>query len=234
VSRSTVSARGLVKRFGHAAALRGIDLEVPEGTTLAVLGANGAGKSTLLRIVAGLARPSTGRVEVAGHPATHHEARRQVGYVGHATLLYPSLTARENLIFAARLYGLQDPGECADRALDREGLAEVAGRLAAGFSRGMAQRLSIARGLIHDPAVVLLDEPYTGLDLASAERLARRLSELRGSHTVVWVTHDPERAARYSDAAIVLSQGRIALRAAAETLDAPSLEAALGAPDTAA
>jgi heme ABC exporter ATP-binding subunit CcmA len=228
VTAPAVSLRGLSKRFGRAAALQAVDLDVQPGTTLAVLGANGAGKSTLLRLVAGLARPSAGRVEVAGHPAAHREARRQVGYVGHATGLYPSLSARENLIFAARLYGLAKPGERADAALEREGLSEVAGRSVGGFSRGMAQRLAIARGLIHDPRVVLLDEPFTGLDRVSADRLELRLADLRQeTRTVIWVTHDPERAARASTAAIVLARGQVVASALAGAVERADLERAL-------
>ena len=227
---TAISARRLVKRFGRTAALRGLDLELANGSTLAVLGANGAGKSTLLRMIAGLARPSSGSLEVAGRPATSREARRCIGYVGHAKLLYPSLTARENLLFAARLYGLRDGAQRADAALAREGLAEVAGRLAGGFSRGMAQRLSIARGLIHEPEILLLDEPYTGLDRRSAERLAERIASLRGEgRTILWVTHDPERAARDSDRALVLAGGTVHFDVAGAELQASALEAALDA-----
>jgi heme ABC exporter ATP-binding subunit CcmA len=230
VTAPAVALRGLSKRFGPAAALQGVELEIAGGTTLAVLGANGAGKSTLLRLVAGLARPSSGEVWVAGHPSTHREARRRIGYVGHATGLYPALTARENLIFAARLYALPDPGERADRALAREGLAAASGRPVGGFSRGMAQRLAIARSLLHDPPVVLLDEPFTGLDRASEARLVGRLAELRQEgRTVIWVTHDPERAARGSDGAIVLAGGRVVRTAFGSEVEAGALEGALAA-----
>jgi heme ABC exporter ATP-binding subunit CcmA len=230
-----VTVRGLVKRFGHAAALRGIDLELVRGQALAVLGANGAGKSTLLRLLAGLSRPSAGEVRVQDLPATHRASRARVGYVGHATGLYPTLTARENLIFAGRLYGLSDAGGRADAALAREGLAEVSGRDVGGFSRGMAQRLAIARGLIHDPSLVLLDEPFTGLDRRSAERLDQRLASLRREgRTLVQVTHDPQRAARTCDAALVLAGGRVALEIGGHALSAVALERALDGGDAAA
>jgi heme exporter protein A len=230
VTAPAVALRALTKRFGPAAALQGVELEIPSGTTLAVLGANGAGKSTLLRLVAGLARPSSGEVRVAGHPSTHREARRRIGYVGHATGLYPALTARENLIFAGRLYDVPDAGDRADAALAREGLAPVSGRPVGGFSRGMAQRLAIARSLLHDPPVVLLDEPFTGLDRASEARLVARLAELRREgRTVIWVTHDPERAARGSDAAIVLAGGRVVRRAVGDEVEAGALESSLAA-----
>ena len=212
MSRTLIAARALEKRFGRAAALRGIDLEVAPGESLAVLGPNGAGKSTLLRLVAGLARPSAGTLCVAGLPATRREARARIGYVGHATLLYPSLTARENLIFAGRLHGVPQPDARADALLEAEGLSGVADRPAGDFSRGMAQRLSIARGLAHDPEIVLLDEPFTGLDRRSADRLAARLTLLhQEGRTVVVVTHDLPRALHVAGRAIVLSSGRLAL-----------------------
>jgi len=211
LSGPALSARGLEKRFGRSPALRGIDLEVAEGAALALLGPNGAGKSTLLRLAAGLARPSGGSLQVAGLRAGLPGARARVGLVAHATFLYPELTARENLIFAGRLHGLADPAARADALLEEEGLAAVAGRPARGFSRGMAQRLAIARGLVHDPALLLLDEPFAGLDPRAAGRLAERLAGLRrAGRTLVLVTHDPGLALRLADAAVVLARGRIA------------------------
>ncbi|MDH5567441.1 MAG: heme ABC exporter ATP-binding protein CcmA, partial [Myxococcales bacterium] len=211
VSAPAIVARALEKRFGATTVLRGVNLEVPAGANLAVLGPNGAGKSTLLRMMAGLARPSSGSLEVAGRPAHSQAARACVGYIGHATLLYPTLTARENLLFAGRLHGVRDPGARADLLLADAELSDVAHRPAGDFSRGMAQRLAIARGLVHDPAVVLLDEPYTGLDRRSADRLAERLHRLHGeAHTVVLVTHQVEHA-HGMDAVLVLARGRVAL-----------------------
>ncbi|MFQ5418572.1 MAG: heme ABC exporter ATP-binding protein CcmA [Myxococcota bacterium] len=219
-----IAARGLVKRFGADAALRGIDFEVPAGESLAVLGPNGAGKSTLLRLIAGLARPSSGSLQILGEDTHHHRTRGRVGYIGHATLLYPALTARENLLFAARCHGVPEPGHRADRLLAEEGLAEFADRAAGAFSRGMAQRLAIARGLVHDPEVVLLDEPMTGLDGAAAARFAERVDRLRRSgRTLVLVTHDPRFAARAAERAIVLSAGRVAV-AHEDALDPDQLE----------
>ncbi|MGH0031008.1 MAG: heme ABC exporter ATP-binding protein CcmA [Myxococcota bacterium] len=228
MSGAAIAARALSKRFGRAAALCDVDFELAPGRTLAVLGANGAGKSTLLRLLAGLARPTAGALTVAGRSPTDRQGRGRVGYVGHATLLYPTLTARENLLFAARLHGLADRETRARSALEREGLAPVADRPAGGFSRGMAQRLAIARGLLHDPPVVLLDEHFTGLDARSADRLAERLASLRDEgRTVVWVTHDPQRAATGSDEALVLARGRVVARAEGQALDAAALARAL-------
>ena len=228
MSAPAIAAHGVGKRFGRAVALRDVSFEVQEGETLAVLGSNGAGKSTLLRLCAGLARPSAGSLEVAGLAPGRREARARVGYVGHATSLYPALTARENLIFAARLHALDHAPERADAALSREGLASVSSRRAGGFSRGMAQRLAIARGLIHDPEIVLLDEPFTGLDLRAAARLDERLQALREEgRSVVWVTHDAERAARQSDRALVLDNGRVVLDERAGSLSRGALERAI-------
>ncbi len=205
-----IAARGLEKRFGRTRALRGVDLEVAQGCSLAIVGPNGAGKTTLLRLVAGLSRASGGTLRVAGEKAPSRGTRARVGYIGHATLLYPTLSARENLIFAARLHGVTDPRSRADALLVEQGLDHVAERAAGGFSRGMAQRLSIARGLVHDPPVVLLDEPFTGLDRRSAQRLGERLAALhRDGRTLLLVSHDIARAAQAADRAVVLAQGRI-------------------------
>jgi ABC-type multidrug transport system ATPase subunit len=230
VTAPAIRAEGLSKRFGRAVALRDVGFELPRGETLAVLGANGAGKSTLLRLLAGLARPSAGRLELDGLPTGDRRARGRLGYVGHATQLYPALTARENLIFAARLHALPDAAGRADAGLAREGLTAVAGRRAGDFSRGMAQRLSIARGLIHDPPIVLLDEPFAGLDPRAAERLEGRLAGLRAEgRSVVWVTHELDRALRGCDRALVLARGRVVLAAHSAQISRGALAQALDA-----
>ena len=222
-----ISARGLEKRFGRRAALRGIDLEVPSGQCLAVLGPNAAGKSPLLRLVAGLARPTAGSLEVAGEPPTSWKARARVGYLGHATLLYPTLTALENLVFAARLYGVAEPAARARQLLEEEGLTALASHPTGTLSRGTAQRLSIARSRVHDPPLLLLDEPFTGLDPSSADRLGARIGELRGEgRTLLLVTHDVGRAAELADSAVVLAGGSVKL-ASPESPDARRLAAAI-------
>jgi len=224
---AAIAARGLSKRFGPVTALADVDLDVPAGATLAVLGPNGAGKSTLLRLLAGLARPSAGTLQIGAGGENRPATRGRVGYVGHATFLYPSLTARENLVFAARLYGVSDTAARANALLLEQGLEAVADRPAAEFSRGMAQRLAIARGLVHDPQVVLLDEPFAGLDRSSVERLAARLRALRDTgHTLVLVTHELSVASTLADAAIVLLRGRVVHRAAGDALAPTVLDAA--------
>jgi heme ABC exporter ATP-binding subunit CcmA len=222
-----VVARDLVKRFGRSAALRGIDFELPAGAALALLGANGAGKSTLLRLAAGLARPTSGSLSIAGLPAARPEARAKVGYAGHASGLYPALTARENLIFAARLRGVAGREQRVDALLREEALEEVAGLPAGALSRGLAQRLSLARARVHTPALLLLDEPFDGLDVPASERLVARLRALRGDgSTLLLVTHDARRAASLCDSALVLARGRVASRHAGP-LQADLLERAL-------
>lgn len=205
-----VSAKKLGKRFGRTVGLATFDLELAKGVSLALLGPNGAGKSTLLRLIAGLARPTSGSLDIDGVPAHKRAARAKVGYIGHASHLYPDLTARENLIFAAKLHGVGDPAARATRLLAEEGLERAADRRTRGFSRGMAQRLAIARGLIQEPEIVLLDEPFTGLDGRSSERLEQRIEKLRESRcTLVLVSHDIALAARLADAAIVLAGGSV-------------------------
>jgi heme exporter protein A len=223
-------ANGLEKRFGAVAALRGVDLVIERGDCLAVLGPNGAGKSTLLRLLAGLMRPTRGELEVAGRDQRalgRGAARALVGYVGHATLLYSELTALENLVFAGRLQGVRDPEVRARQLLEAQDLAHVADRRAGTFSRGMSQRLSIARALVHEPELLLFDEPFTGLDRAAADALAERLGALRSAErTCVLVTHELHQASRLASEAIVLARGRIVHRARGEALERSALEAA--------
>ena len=214
-------AKGLEKRFGAVAALDGVDLDFEGGQILAVLGQNGAGKSTLLRILAGLARPTAGRIDwgEAGSP------RPGVGYLGHQTMLYPELTARENLIFTGRLHGLQNPAERADTLLEAEGLMAVGGRRAGTFSRGMAQRLALARARIHDPKLLLLDEPYTGLDHAAAGRLTQRLTKLHeNGQSLILITHDTGQVTALAHQALILRRGRVAARLKGPSLERSQLE----------
>ena len=227
MTRAAIAARGLTKHFGPITALRELDLEVERGSVLAVLGPNGAGKSTLLGLVAGLLRPTAGSLCVNGEPPRARAARASIGFIGHASFLYPDLTARENLLFAARLFGVPDPDARADALLREDDLHEFADRHAGTFSRGMAHRRSIARGLVHDPSIVLLDEPFAGLDRMAAARLGAQLREVRsGGRTVVLVTHDLARAAELADAAIVLAASRCVHRTGTRELSLEALERA--------
>ena len=208
MSGAAIEARGLARRFGALVALHPLDLEVAPGRVLAVVGPNGAGKSTLIRLLSGLARPSSGRVAIGEPSADRRSRRARIGLVAHDTLLYPVLTARENLRFAGRLFGVADPAARADALLERFELGAVAERRVGTFSRGTAQRVAIARALVHEPAVLLLDEPFSGLDPRAAERLEELLRGLAGRCTIVFASHDLPRAARLAQQGLLLAGGR--------------------------
>jgi heme exporter protein A len=177
------------------------------------MGPNGAGKTTLMRILATLSRPTFGQVVVAGLPLPSHadEVRRRLGVVSHHTLLYTDLTAEENLAFYARVYGLAQEGPRIVEVLDQVGLALRRRDLVRTYSRGMQQRLSIARALLHDPEVVLFDEPYTGLDPEAAAMLDGVLRQVAGQgRTVLLTTHDLARVLDLADRVLVLAGGVIA------------------------
>ena len=205
-----VEARGLTVRYGDVPVLRRVSLSVAPGQRLALLGPNGAGKSTLLRTLAGLTRPAEGAVVVRGHPLTEHPilARREIGVVGHESLLTPALTAAENLTFFGRLYGLADPRRRAAVVLDEVGLAGRANDPVRTLSRGMTQRVALARALLHDPTVLLLDEPDAGLDQAAYAAL-HRVVRSGDARAVILVTHSLEHALDLCDAVLVLHGGRV-------------------------
>ena len=205
-----LDVRGLTRRFGRSRVLKGIDLSVVPGEVVALLGPNGAGKTTLLRVLAGLARAEEGVVLVRGrHPAADPlAARRAIGLVEHRSLLYGELTPRENLAFTARLFGLE--AAAVSTAIDRLDIGKHADRPVATLSRGMVQRTSVARALLHAPSILLLDEPFSGLDLPSAARLVTLLSARRAEGVaVVLVTHQPEEAWELITRLAVLHGGRI-------------------------
>ncbi|MFQ5791171.1 MAG: heme ABC exporter ATP-binding protein CcmA [Acidobacteriota bacterium] len=205
-------ARSLVKRFGRFTALDRVSLSVGTGEILALFGRNGAGKTTVLHLAATLMKPSEGELFYEGRPASSapRELRRSVGMVSHASFLYPDLTVRENLEFFSRLYGLRDRGARIKEAIARADLTVRADSPVRSLSRGMHQRLTIARALLHAPLVLLLDEPYTGLDPASAERFTRQLSELRETGTAaILTTHDLERGLEVADRVALLESGRL-------------------------
>jgi len=212
-----VDARGLVRRFGARRVLDALDLAVPAGEFVCLLGPNGAGKSTLLRLLARLGRPTAGTIRIFGvdlHGEACDRARGRIGMVGHASFLYAGLTARENLMFQARMFGVADPGRRCATLLSEVGLAEREADPVGTYSRGMLQRLSIARALVHDPDLLLFDEPYTGLDPVAAEQLSQRLAGIhRRGRTIVMTTHDLTLGHRLATRLLVLHRGRFTLDA---------------------
>jgi heme exporter protein A len=207
-----LAARGVSKRYAARTALADVDLDVAEGEAVALLGPNGAGKTTLLRILALLARPSAGQVRIAGlDPARHGDAiRRQIGYLAHHTLLYGDLSARQNLAFYARLYGLADGRRRGEDLLERVGLEGRGDDPVRTYSRGMQQRLAIARALLHAPRLLLFDEPYAGLDAAAVALLDELLTEAVGAGcTLLMATHDLDRARAHCTRYVALERGRL-------------------------
>jgi heme exporter protein A len=212
-----LQAQGIRRAFGPRVVLRGLDLALAAGETLAIVGPNGAGKTTLLRILAGLIKPSAGEVTLDGVKLTPAEpaSRRTVGLLSHRSLLYDDLTVYENLVFAARLMGVADPKSAAKFALAEVDLSARADDSPRTLSRGLLQRAAIARALIHKPRLLLLDEPFTGLDAVASERLQRLLRERRpaGLGTVV-VTHQVAEVWDFADRVVALVGGNWALEEA--------------------
>ena len=201
-----VRCGGLERRFGDRLALAGVDLEVGEGQVVLLTGPNGAGKTTLLRILATVLKPTAGTAEVSGHelPKEATAVRGRVGYAGHEALVYPGLTARENLELYAALHG--SPEAAVAGALDRVGLATRATTRVSELSRGMRQRLSLARATLHGPALLLLDEPTTGLDDDGRDVLR---SVLAGGATALVATHEPDWFAGVAARSVRLEAGRV-------------------------
>ena len=205
---SAVVCDGLVRRFGERAALDGVDLHLSGGEFVLVTGPNGAGKTTLLRVLATVLRPSAGAVAVAGHalPRAAPKARPLIGYVGHGPLTYPGLTAHENLALYAALYGV--PAERIGPGLERVGLGGRGRDPVSEFSRGMGQRLALARALLHRPSLLLLDEPTAGLDSDGRELLRDVLGE--PGRSVIVCTHEPGWFDGLATAEVRLEAGRVA------------------------
>lgn len=207
-----ISVRGLTKTYGLLPVLRGLDLDIDRGECVALLGANGSGKSTFMRLVSALSKPTGGSITVGGWelPREASAVRAQIGMVAHKPLVYENLTALENLRFFARLYHIPNGETRISELLERVGLARRAHDLVRTFSRGMLQRLAIARALLHDPDVLLFDEPHTGLDQDAAAMLDAVVLDQRASgRTVLMATHELERAARLSSRVIILARGAI-------------------------
>jgi heme exporter protein A len=212
VDFTRLSLIDVTKNYGRRRALNRVTITCDAGEIVALLGPNGAGKSTLLAIAAGLLEPSSGDVRYGEHTASAGRMlRARIGLLAHDLYVYADLTAEENLLFFARLYELPDPAGAVGQALVRSNLLDRRGDVVAGFSRGMRQRLAIERALIHGPRLVLLDEPFTGLDDASIVSLQKRLASLRDTGCIVLLTtHDVDAVEAIADRAVLLAGGRLA------------------------
>jgi heme exporter protein A len=221
-----IEVKKLVKRFGLKTILRGLDFSVEPGEFVALLGPNGAGKTTFLRILASLSRPSMGEVMIAGYklPNEAAQVRARLGVVSHMPLLYPDLTAEENLQFYARMYGITNHQPRITEVLEMVGLENRRKDLVGAYSRGMQQRLAIGRAILHDPEVVLFDEPYTGLDQDASEMLDEVLRSVAAKgRTVVMTSHDLARAEELATRFDILSRGVITASATQKELKKTNL-----------
>ena len=221
-----ITVKKLVKRFGLKTVLRGVDFDVQPGEFVALLGPNGAGKTTFLRILASLSRPSLGDVNIAGYKLPHEAAqvRARLGVVSHLPLLYGDLTADENLRFYARMYNIQDYELRVTEVLEMVGLDTRRRDLVRTFSRGMQQRLAIGRAVLHDPDVVLFDEPYTGLDQDASSMLDDVLRTVAAKgRTVVMTSHDLARAEDLATRFDILSRGVVSASASRKDLKRTNL-----------
>jgi heme exporter protein A len=216
----------LVKRFGLKTVLRGMDMDVRAGEFVALLGPNGAGKTTFLRILASLSRPTLGEVIIGGYrlPRQASAVRHNLGVVSHMPLLYGDLTAEENLRFYGRIYGIQEAVQRINEVLELVGLESRRRDLVRTFSRGMQQRLAIGRAILHDPEVLLFDEPHTGLDQDACDMLDRLLRKVAGEgRTVVMTSHDLARVEDLASRFDVLSRGVICASASRKDLGRKNL-----------
>jgi len=207
-----IVTRGLTKKIGSKQILKGVDMEIAPGEFVTCFGPNGAGKSTTLKILAMLSKPSGGQVLIDGQDTQEQgsKLRRRIGVISHNSFLYDNLTARENLEFYGRMYEVPELNKRINQLLEDVGLSYAASELVHSFSRGMQQRLSIARSLVHDPPILLMDEPYTGLDEMAKGVLNTILKQLAQSkYTVFLITHDFDQGLDQSDQALILVGGRI-------------------------
>jgi heme exporter protein A len=207
-----LDSKGIEKKFGYAYAVRNVSLQVKRGEFVALFGSNGAGKTTFLKVAAGLMRATKGSLSIEGFDVAKNaeETRRRVGFLSHNTFVYRDLSPLENLKFFCRLYGVSDSEEHLLDLLKRVDLAQRAKEPVRAFSRGLQQRVGIARALLHDPSLILLDEPYTGLDAKAAQTLNDILDEAaRSGKTIILTTHDIHQGLRAATRAVILDRGKV-------------------------
>ena len=227
VAAPIVEVAELTREFGPRQAVAGVTFSLAPGECLALFGPNGAGKTTLLRVLAGLLKPSSGTARISGIPLPGGPlARSRVGLISHHTMLYDALSARENVSFSARLYGIRDASARVENSLRRMSMLERADAPVRSLSRGMQQRVSIARATAHSPQLVLADEPYSGLDESGARALTAVLQELRSAGTaIIVVTHNLVEGLSLATHATVMQRGRFVRYDAAGSIDAKSYAA---------
>jgi len=210
---NAVAVDGVWKFYGDYPALRDIQLEAAGGACLALIGRNGAGKTTLLRILAGFSRPGRGQVRICGTAPRDTATRRRIGFIGHGISVYDELSAVENLTLFARLYGLPEPRKAAGEWLERTGLERVAGGLVREFSRGMRQRLAVARTFLHSPSLLLLDEPFTALDDRAIAVLQALLKQAQSEgRSIIMSTHQLREALELATDVALINRGKLAFR----------------------
>jgi heme exporter protein A len=217
-----LEVKNLVKAFGMFYALRNISLQIAPGECVAIFGPNGAGKTTFLRILSAITRPTSGEIFINGQSLREATTsiQRQLGVISHQSFLYDDLTAEENLLFYARLYDVSRPSNRIQEVLKEVGLRERAKDRVRTFSRGMQQRLTIARAMLHNPSLLFLDEPYTGLDQHAASMLTAWLSQLRSERrTILLVTHDLEQGMALADRVVIFLRGQVAWEKSAHAID---------------
>jgi heme exporter protein A len=213
-SDAVIEVRALRKEFGVLKAVDGISFDLKRGEFLSIFGPNGAGKTTLIKILTGLTQPSSGTARVAGYEVAdgEPEMRHQIGVISHSTALYGDLTPMENLIFFGKMYGLECPQDSAQSALEDVGLSPRRNDRVRTFSRGMVQRLSIARAILHDPSILFLDEPFTGLDIHASNVLKEHLQTLHNKkRTILMTTHDVSCGLEMCDKVAIQVMGRFAI-----------------------
>jgi len=218
---AAVEVRDLTRAFGVRRALDGVSFELPRGAFLSVFGPNGAGKTTLVKVLTTLLNATSGEARVLGLDvvADAVELRRHIGLISHNPLLYPDLTAEENLLFFAEMYGVSEPAERVRELLVSVELDHRRLDVTRTFSRGMLQRLSIARALLHRPEVLFLDEPYSGLDPHAMDILDNLIAQIRGNHTFVMISHDLDKGLELCSHALILARGEVVLFEPIEALD---------------